>query len=133
MIKPIKTTDVEEVRPIGSPGPVASSTSAAVAAALPAFKQEPKGGKQPYSDEAWARAQRNEAAVPPVAVVAATNRRNPHLQPLEKPVAAASDEVADWVWPTAGKVGTPFAEGSSKGIDIPGQERPAGAGASGAR
>ena len=25
----------------------------------------------------------------------------------------------DWVWPTAGKVGTPFAEGASKGIDIP--------------
>jgi len=118
VIKPIKTTDVEEVRPIGTTAPLASSTVPAVSATSPALKQEPKAGKQPYSEEAWARAQRSEATVPPVAVAAA-KPTEPAPTLADKPAAVASDEVADWVWPTAGKVGTPFAEGSSKGIDIP--------------
>ena len=59
VIKPIKTSDVEEVRPVGAA--TAPSPVAAASAVSPALKQEPKAGKQPYSDEAWARAaaQRN--------------------------------------------------------------------------
>ena len=115
VIKPIKTTDVEEVRPIGAaPSPVVVAPSAS--AGLPALKQEPKAGKQPYSDEAWARAQRSEPVAP---AVAATKPAEPSAPPADKAAVAGSDEVSDWVWPTAGKVGTPFAEGSSKGIDIP--------------
>jgi lipoprotein NlpD len=118
IVKPIKTTDVEEIRPIGASAPAGASTPPALAATLPALKQEPKGGKQAYTEEAWARAQRGEAVAPPV-VTATAKPPEPTASPADKPVAAASDEVADWVWPTAGKVGTPFAEGSSKGIDIP--------------
>jgi lipoprotein NlpD len=122
VIKPIKTTDVEEIRPIGASAPAAMSTQPPVLASS-ALKQEPKAGKQPYSEEAWARAQR-EAAAPPVVVAAAATAKPTEPVPAsaDKPVAAvaaASDETSDWVWPTAGKVGTPFAEGSSKGIDIP--------------
>lgn len=108
VIKPVRTTDVEEVRPIGQ--------AAVPATAAANLKQAPKGGKQPYSDEAWARAQRSEVVVP-----AMTPAKPAETAPAaaDKPALAASDEVSDWVWPTAGKVGTPFVEGTSKGIDIP--------------
>lgn len=108
VIKPIRTTDVEEVRPIGQ--------AAVPATAAAALKQSPKGGKQPYSEEAWARAQRSEVVVPAMAT-AKPAEAAPAV--ADKPAVAASDEVSDWVWPTAGKVGTPFVEGTSKGIDIP--------------
>lgn len=108
VIKPIRTTDVEEVRPIGQAAVPATSAAA--------LKQSPKGGKQPYSEEAWARAQRSEVVVPAMAT-AKPAEAAPAV--ADKPAVAASDEVSDWVWPTAGKVGTPFVEGTSKGIDIP--------------
>jgi lipoprotein NlpD len=116
VIKPIKTTDVEEIRPIGTSAPAGAMPSGAPAAGLATLKQDPKGGKQPYSDEAWARAQREAAA--PVAPASA-KPTEPAAAPADKAVAAVPDETTDWVWPTAGKVGTSFAEGSSKGIDIP--------------
>lgn len=109
VVTPIRSTDVETVQPIASaPAPAVTNTSN--------LMREPKGGKQAYSEEAWARAQRE--AAPPTATAAAKPAEAPPA-PADKPVAAASDEVSDWVWPTAGKVGTPFAEGSSKGIVIP--------------
>lgn len=114
-VKPIKTTDVAEIRPIDSsaaqsttPVPAAASSNSSL------LKQEPKGGKQAYSDTAWAQAQRTET--PPQTVAAKPVETT--AAPAEKPAAASSDEVTDWVWPTAGKVGTPFVEGSSKGIEI---------------
>jgi len=109
VVTPIKTTDVESVKPINS-APVA-----AVAAGAPTLKQEPKGGKQPYSDDAWSKAQQAATAPAPKAAEAAATP----VASSEKPAATSTEEVSDWVWPTAGKVGTPFAEGSSKGIDIP--------------
>jgi lipoprotein NlpD len=115
VIKPIKTTDVTEIRPIDAtasqgttPVPAAASSNSSL------LKQEPKGGKQAYSDTAWAQAQRPETSPQAVAAKPAETA----VAPAEKPLAASSDEVTDWVWPTAGKVGTPFAEGSSKGIEI---------------
>ena len=110
VVTPIKTTDVETVKPIGN-----ASVPPVVAGSQAMLKQDPKGGKQPYSDEAWAKAQQGASA--PAAKPAET--ATAAEKPAETPAAASSDEVADWVWPTAGKVGTPFAEGSSKGIDIP--------------
>jgi lipoprotein NlpD len=125
VIKPIKTTDVSEIKPIGSAAPASTTVVPAVASSNSGtLKQEPKGGKQPYSEEAWARAQRGDAAAAATAVAAAKPTEAtpaPTEKTVEKPAAAAaaSDEVTDWVWPTAGKVGTPFSEGSSKGVDIP--------------
>ena len=108
VVTPIRTTDVEAVKPVAS---------ASVPAAGKLIR-EPKGGKQPYSDAAWTTVQREASSAPPTATAAAKAVEPPAV-PAEKPVAKASDEVSDWVWPTAGKVGTPFAEGSSKGIVIP--------------
>lgn len=115
VIKPIKTTDVAEIRPIESTAPQGTTPVPAAASSNSSLlKQEPKGGKQAYSDTAWAQAQRAEA--PPQAVAA--KPAETVAAPAEKPAATGGDEVTDWVWPTAGKVGTPFAEGSSKGIEI---------------
>lgn len=112
VVTPIRTTDVEEVKPIAS-----ASAPAVVAAGN--VMREPKGGKQPYSAEAWASAQREASTAPAAATPAVAKPAEPSAAPADKPVAAASGEVSDWVWPTAGKVGTPFAEGTSKGIVIP--------------
>jgi lipoprotein NlpD len=112
VIKPIKSADTVEIKPIGALG--ATIAPAAVSANSPALKQSPKAGKQPYSDAAWTQAQRGETSAPAAVV-------KPAEAPAvaEKPAATGSDEVSDWVWPTAGTVGTPFADGTSKGIDIP--------------
>lgn len=108
VVTPIKTTDVEEIKPVGT-------TPVAPVAAATLLKQQPKGGKQPYSDEAWARAQQSSATTKP----AESAGDKPAEKTVEKPVSSGSEEVADWVWPTTGKVGAAFSEGSSKGIDIP--------------
>ncbi|MDE2599312.1 MAG: peptidoglycan DD-metalloendopeptidase family protein [Rhodocyclaceae bacterium] len=114
VVTPIRTTDVETVKP------VANAPAAPVAAgAAASLKQEPKGGKQPYSDEAWARAQQPAAVPAAKPAEAAAAAEKPAEKPAETPAVAGAEEVTDWVWPTTGKVGTPFAEGSSKGIDIP--------------
>ncbi|HTH94777.1 MAG TPA: peptidoglycan DD-metalloendopeptidase family protein [Rhodocyclaceae bacterium] len=109
VVKPISNNDVQ---------PVVAAPVAAPASAT--FQQSPLGGKQPYSDDAWARAQNpqaSQAAVSPQVVAAPAS-----APAADKPAvvaAAAGDDIADWAWPTAGKVGTPFSESGSKGIDIP--------------
>jgi len=45
----------------------------------------------------------------------------PTDKPAEKLAPAASDDIAEWVWPAAGKVISNFVEGSSKGLDIAGK------------
>lgn len=113
VVTPIRNGDVVAIKPVDTmPVTVASTGGQA------AFKQEPKGGKQPYTEEAWTRAQQ-VAAAPVAAKAAETAPEKPAEKTPEKPVTTGSDEVSDWVWPTTGTVATTFAEGSSKGIDIP--------------
>ena len=90
----------EEVAvPIPAPG----STEAAAAP----LKQGPVGGRQPYSDEAWAKA-------------------NPGAAPVLTPPSAMPDEAAkpassgEWQWPSAGRLLAAYNEASNKGLDIGG-------------
>ena len=89
-----------EVRPV-SPG------SAAVAAAPP-VKHEPRGGKQPYSDQAWAALKPTPVAPQP---------------PAGTPPAAvpAPQQDTAWLWPASGAVITGFSEATNKGVDIAGK------------
>lgn len=87
-----KPIDVVPVAPIGAP-----------AAANVPLKQEPKGGKQVYSDQAWAAAQPGASAAP--------------LAPAP-PAAVAGN--ASWLWPATGAVLAGFNEANNKGIDISG-------------
>lgn len=77
-------------------------------------KREPKVGKEPYSDEAYARLNRTEASVatPPAEV------------PTAKPTVPAAPQGPDdvpWAWPTTAKVTAPFSESSNKGLDFAGK------------
>lgn len=83
--------DVVPVAPIGMPS-----------AEVP-LKQDPKGGKQPYSDQALAAVQPG-GTLPPLAPVA--------------PDATARD--SNWLWPASGNILAGFNEASNKGIDIAG-------------
>ena len=66
---------------------------------------EPRGGSEPYSDEAW-------AAVSPDA------RPSDEVEVDEPPVAA--DDAA-WLWPSSGELLAQFDESTNKGIDIGGE------------
>lgn len=69
---------------------------------------EPRGGKQPYSDQAWA-AIRPGSSLPPAA---------PDASAAAAPQAAFSD--AAWLWPASGQVIAGFNEATNKGLDIAG-------------
>ena len=103
--KPVTSSGPVEVKP----APAGSNTET--------LKREPKGGKQPYSDEALAKARQGEAGGPVENKPA--EAKPAEVKPAEKP-ALAGDEV-DWMWPASGKPMTPFVEGSSKGVDIAGK------------
>ena len=87
------------------------------------LKKTPKAGKEPYSDEAFARAQ--QAGEPPKAEAKPEVKAEPKAEPRPeaksepRPVDAA-DEVA-WAWPVGGKLLAGFNEATNKGIDIAGK------------
>lgn len=88
-----------EVRPVAPGGAVV---------AAPPVKHEPRGGKQPYSDQAW-------AALKPVPVAP--------QPPAGTPPAATPAPQADaaWLWPASGAVIAGFSEATNKGVDIAGK------------
>jgi lipoprotein NlpD len=87
------------------------------------LKKTPKAGKEPYSDEAFARAQ--QAGEPPKAEAKPEAKVEPKPEPRPdaktdaKPLDAA-DEVA-WAWPVGGKLLAGFNEATNKGVDIAGK------------
>jgi hypothetical protein len=100
----------------------ALGTTAASSAEI--VKREPKAGKEPYSEQALARAQAQ--AVDPVVVTPAVARvePRPEVKPDLKPEAGeavpGSEEIA-WIWPASGKLVGTFSDGGNKGIDISGK------------
>ncbi|PKO83922.1 MAG: peptidase M23 [Betaproteobacteria bacterium HGW-Betaproteobacteria-11] len=109
---------VAVTRPVTSSAPVeVASKPAAGAATSPLLKHEPKGGKVVYSDAALSAARQatqspKESAKPAVS----------ETKPAEKIEAAVTGDAVDWAWPAGGKLLAPFAEGSSKGVDLAGKE-----------
>lgn len=93
-----------EVRPVVPGG-------AAVVAAPP-VKHEPRGGKQPYSDQAWAALKPAPVAPLPPADTA------PAATPAATPAPQAD---AAWLWPASGAVIAGFSEATNKGVDIAGK------------
>ncbi len=100
------------------------------------LKREPRGGTQPYSDDAWAQAQKPQvpqaaatqtampAAQPPLPATPPPQPAKPG-EPGSKPIVAAATPTPAttdiiWAWPTSNKVTAPFNEGSNKGLDFNG-------------
>jgi lipoprotein NlpD len=132
VVRPIAGGSAPEPRPLGS----SSDT----------LKREPKAGKEPYSEQALARARQKEAE--PVAIAAAPvvktettaeskpparSEAKPEAKPDSKPEAraeaasqskagdAAGNEEISWSWPASGKLIGGFSESGNKGIDIGGK------------
>lgn len=120
--KPISSGAVVETRSLDQP-----PAKAAVAVASNGnVKREPRVGKEPYSDEAYARLSKTGE---PVAVKPAETRPEPAVAPTPAPapastpapaVAAGPDDVP-WLWPSSGKVLAPFSESGNKGLDFGGK------------
>ena len=108
-----------EAFPIAPGGDVASPTPGT--ALPPEVKTEPRGGKEAYSDEAWARAlgqqpaAQNNVDTPPSTPSAS-------IPPVPPVPATASTASGDWIWPVRGNLVGRFGEGDKRnmGIDIAG-------------
>ena len=127
--KPVNTASGVEVHPVPAGG-------AAAPAPADGLRREPKGGKLPYSEQAWAQAQKPEAPI-----VAAKVEPKPEAKPESKPdpkvetkvetkaepakpetsKAANGDSKIEWGWPASGKIIASFNETSSKGVDLAGK------------
>ena len=126
--QPIVTAPAVETRSLDAPGTVAPAPATASAAASGALVREPRGGKEPYSDEAYARLSKagESAPRPPVAVDPKTEPKTeaPAAKPEAKPEAPATatgpDDVA-WMWPTSGKIIGQYSESGNKGLDFSGR------------
>lgn len=89
--------------------------------------REPRGGKEPYSDEANARL--NSAAAPPQAgtpPVAPVKQSAVQVQdqPVVTPATTAQTAQVDgitWAWPSAAKIQAPYNGTTNKGIDFAGR------------
>lgn len=106
------------VRPVAGPAavearPLAVSTAAVSAAAsTETYKREPKGGKQPYTEQVLALAHKFEEP----------RGTSQAARPEGLPAEPANGEAdLAWAWPSNGKMMMGFAEGGSKGIDIAGR------------
>jgi lipoprotein NlpD len=104
------TSEVVVSRPIGGETGVEQRPLAGSSETL---QREPKAGKQPYSDQALAKAQAQpKAGEAPPAVA-----RN-EVKPAEP--GLSGDDLA-WNWPASGKTVGSFGEAGNKGIDIAGK------------
>jgi lipoprotein NlpD len=108
-----------QATPVAIAGGIESRPLDAVAPAMPSdgLKREPRVGKEPYSDEAYARLSRPGEVARPVEPKA-------EVKPEPAPVAAAPLSAPDdvpWIWPSAGKVVAPFSESGNKGLDFAGK------------
>ncbi|MCL2345781.1 MAG: peptidoglycan DD-metalloendopeptidase family protein [Desulfobulbus sp.] len=106
--------------PIGVGGGVeARSLDASPVAATPdsgGLKREPRVGKEPYSDEAYARLSAAAGAAQPSTEAKTASAP---ATPVAAPTATPDD--VPWIWPSAGKVIAPFSEAGNKGIDFAGK------------
>lgn len=117
-----------ESRPLDQSAPSAAEPPKADAAVL----REPRGGRVPYSEKAWADLQ--ALPLPPAmaqsgpraasAPLAASEPKavTPPAVPAAVPatVAKPADDKAEWGWPSNGKVIGAFNDSSNKGLDFGG-------------
>jgi lipoprotein NlpD len=136
VVNPILPPGQVEVRPIAG---AATTPGAATPPSADNLVREPKGGKQPYSEQALAMLQKRDepAATPPPAVTRsepkvetkpdakpeARPEAKPEAKPESKPDARAGEGESgiDWAWPASGKLVGEFNDPANKGVDIGGR------------
>lgn len=120
-VRPVAPSDGVEVHPVGgAPGPaVAPVPLPPPPPAGTPLKDGPRGGKVPYSEQAWSQAQTADG--PPSTVTAPAPSKPEAAPEPETRSSAPPAPGSDWLWPVDGKVISGFAEGNGKGIDIAGK------------
>ena len=111
VVKPVSSSAPQEVRAADAPTAVSANTDV--------MKREPRGGKQPYTEEAWAAVNLGNAKG--INTARAETKPEPKAEPKPESKEPAASDVVDWVWPANGKLIVAFAEGTSKGIGISGK------------
>lgn len=111
--KPIAVGAVVESRSLDQP--VANPAAALQNGAL---KREPRVGKEPYSDEAYARL--NKVGGETVKPAEAKPEVKPEAVPTSPAVAPGPDDVP-WMWPTSAKLSAPYSDAGNKGLDFAGK------------
>lgn len=117
--KPIASGPVVESRSLDQPAVVDSVAPPPPPAVNGAgLKREPRAGKEPYSDEAYARLNNGGDSAKPA-------EAKPEAKPepkAEAPAAAPAgpDDVA-WIWPVTAKIMTPYSDAGNKGLDFSGK------------
>ncbi len=113
---PIAAAGGVETRALDA-GPVAS-----VPPTTGGVMHEPRGGKEPYSEEANARL--NQQPVPAAAATAAATTTTAAEAPPATTATAGSATVAGvtWAWPTTARIKAAYNGSSNKGIDFEGRQ-----------
>ncbi len=128
----VTTTALKPGEPVAAPliltpTPGPSSALEARSTNSAQMKVEPKAGRVPYTDQAYARLS-NEAAAGAASsapsltagpIVVSPSATPVPSVPVSPNIAAATNDNIDWAWPVKGKVSGTFTD-LSKGIDIPG-------------
>lgn len=83
------------------------------------LKREPRVGKEPYSDEAYARLN-NVVDVPKIADAWVDQKAEVKPEAVIPAPPSGPDEIS-WAWPSNGKLTAPYSESGNKGIDLSGK------------
>ncbi|MER2511303.1 MAG: peptidoglycan DD-metalloendopeptidase family protein [Nitrosomonas ureae] len=116
---PVASGPIVESRSLDA-APVAVPATIPAASANGNLKREPKVGKEPYSDEAYARL--NNATEAPKTLDSKQEGKpevKPEVVPALVPPAGPDDVV--WAWPSNAKVSAPYSESGNKGLDLSGK------------
>lgn len=98
----------------GAPAPAATPAGALV--------HEPRGGKEPYSEEANTRLNAPAAPVPNAPPAAAAPASASMATVVPPAASTASVAGVTWAWPTGAKIKTAYNGSSNKGIDFEGKQ-----------
>ncbi|KAB2927364.1 MAG: peptidoglycan DD-metalloendopeptidase family protein [Dechloromonas sp.] len=107
---PVAVGGVVEARPLDAPATTVQPGG---------LKTEPRVGKEPYSDEAYARLNRPGESQP-LAPAEPRMENKPEQNVVASAPVSAPDDVP-WIWPSAGKVVAPYSESGNKGLDFGGK------------
>lgn len=122
--KPISSGAVE-TRSLDSVPATAAVSAATVAPAVTpiagnAAKREVKAGKEPYSDEAYARLNKTVDAPKPAETRPDAKPETAPAAPVAPAAVVAADDVP-WLWPSPAKVTAPYSDSGNKGLDFGGK------------
>lgn len=114
---PVASGQVVESRSL-DPVPAVAPAAIPVAPANGNLKREPKVGKEPYSDEAYARLN-NVTEAPKVSEPKTEIKQD--VKPEVAPATPTGPDDVVWVWPSNAKVSAPYSESGNKGLDLSGK------------